>query len=371
MGRRPASPRPEPALLFAGIPEPQWKFLCLRAYAESDAQAAATVGVSARTVEGWKKRSAAYRAWYSMALSQPRLFATGEPLWRVRTAEFRARTAVDPAAGLAKAGVLYARAEPDRTFEDELRQRRLAAQNPAALPPAVDLEVPGLHRRIADPPHEPMGAERALAEALGVEHAVVVGYWDGRPSLGESSHHERAVHTVREFTPGFRIAPWYPAAVVFTSAGLVVVGDGSESRDERCPVKRRHRCPLTDHRYGSFGACPYWELALAPWLNTDPPDRDVRHPICHVDFAIARLLAYTAAATARRPPDRDWSAHFPVIAVSSDADRVYWEPRVTRWNELIDDPWHRIRMLDWEVLLEAVVGLRLREQLEMEPKATA
>jgi hypothetical protein len=34
---------------------------------------------------------------------------------------------------------------------------------------------------------------------------------------------------------------------------------------------------------------------------------------------------------------------------------------VARWNKLLVDPWRRVRIVDCEVIIDALVGLRMRE----------
>lgn len=365
MGRKPPPLKPESVLLFGGISEKQWRFLQLRSFADSDTEAARAMDLSPRVVQGWKSRSDRFRTLLAFALAQPRLFASGEFVWAMRSLPDRAKrilkTAVDER--LSPVGAIYS-APRDEAFSQTMRRRRLEdTGRQDRSPPLVDLEVPGEHRRSAPPPVEPSDAERALAAALGVDHAVVLGYWNGQPGRDGTLPLERAVDVVREFTPGFRDAAWYPNVAVYTSSGLMVVQDGEAGMDSRCRQKRRHRCPLTDHKYGSSGDCPYWQLALGAWLDQEPPARDTRSPICHVDFAITRLLAYTAAASMRRYPDHGWSAHFPVITFERDEVRSYWHQRVARWNALIDNPWHRLRLIKAHLLIEAIAQYRARDIL--------
>ena len=309
----------------------------------------------------WKKRSDRFRALYSMALAQPRLFASGELVWRA-AGMTPARRSEPTEGGLLPAGMLYAREQQDPGFATELRSRELTSITPEHPAPPVDFNVPAPYREPDVPPRQMGKGERALANALGVEHCVVLGHWNGKPTF-ERGEYEMAVEVVCQFTPGFRIEAWYPDDVLTTSAGLVVVADGSLSRDLRCPVKSRHRCPLVDRRGIDFGACSYWELALGSWLDMEQPSEDTRSPICHRDFGIARLLVYVAAAT-MRPYSKGpgWMAGFPVITARNAAERNYWEPRVERWNRLILDPWHRIHIVDREVIIEAVADFRVNQE---------
>ncbi|MHB8516460.1 MAG: hypothetical protein ACYDCT_13890, partial [Dehalococcoidia bacterium] len=230
------------------------------------------------------------------------------------------------------------------------------------LPPPVDLDVPDQHRVIVEPEREMDDAERRLAEALGVEHCLILGYWNGEPSPAERSSYEKAVDIPSAFTPGFRMEKWYPDGVIPTSAGLIVVADGTLAQGVRCLAKARGRCPLVDRRGVAFGSCSYWDFALTKWLDIEPPDENTPIPICHREFAIARLLVYLAAVTRRGyGTSGGHSAGFPVITVRSAAERSYWTPRAERWNKMLIDPWRRIRIVDLEVLIGAVVGLRVRE----------
>jgi hypothetical protein len=354
--RRRRPPEPKPVLLFSGISENQWRFLRLRSFDHSDAQAARSAGISPRIVESWKKRSNRFLAVYSLALGQPRLFASGQLVWRLDRLP-----AKQPATegGLSPVGALYSR-EQDSGFVKELRSRELTSSTSVNQAPTVDLDVPAPYRRPDSAPRETGPGERALAEVLGVEHCVVLGHWNGKPTL-ERGYYEKAVDVAREFTPRFRIEAWYPDYVLITSAGLIVVADGTPSRDLRCPLKSRHRCPLVDLRGAGFASCSYWDLALANWLDTEPPSSRTPMPICHRDFGIARMLAYVAAAT-MRPHGDGWSAGFPVIAVRDDPERAYWERRVRRWNELVLDPWHRIRVVDRAVIIEAAADFRVNQE---------
>jgi hypothetical protein len=364
--RRTSPPRPQPALLFAGISEQQWQFLRLRVYDEYDSTSARALGVSPRAVEGWK-RQPLFRAIYAMALNQPRLFAGGELLWRIMAPPSRAAA---QGARLMPAGTLYARPEVDKEFARQLGQRQLAQQTASSPPPTADIEIPEQHRRMNELPWEMNAAERQLADALHVEHCVVLGYWNGQPSLEAWSKHERAVQEAALFSSTTRMPYWYPDHVVFTSAGLIVIAEGPASQGVRCPLKTRHRCPLVDRRGVNFGMCPYWDLALGSWLGTELPSERTPSPHCHRDFGIARLLTYVAAATRRGVAD-GWSAGFPVIAVTDDADRAYWRPRVDRWNGLILDPWHHIRIVDAEILIRAITQFRVAEIVSSEQRRTS
>jgi hypothetical protein len=326
--------------------------------------------VSARVVEGWKKRCPLFRAMYAMALHQPRLFAGGELLWRLMTPPGNRHSRVAAqGARLIPAGTLYTRSEVDK-FARQLRQRQLAQPTASRPPPMVDLDIPEQYRRTVAPPREMNPAERQLADALHVEHCVVFGYWNGQPSLEAWSKHERAVQEAALFSSSTRMPYWYPDHVVFTSAGLIVIAEGATSQRVRCPLKTRHRCPLVDRRGVNFGTCPYWDLALGSWLETELPSERTPSPHCHRDFGIARLLTYVAAATRRGVAD-GWSAGFPVIAVIDDADRAYWRPRVDRWNGLILDPWHHIRIVDAEILIRAITQFRVAEIVSSEQRRTS
>lgn len=194
---------------------------------------------------------------------------------------------------------------------------------------------------------------------------MVLGYWDGKPSLGRSETYERAADVVSQFVTGFRIERWYPDGVLWTSAGTIAFTHGMQSNDVRCPIKAHHRCPLVDRRGVNFGDCSLWVLALDAWLDTDKPSESTKQPICHRDYGIARLLAYLAAATMRGYGDGPgWYAGFPVVAFQYEAERALWAPRVERWNKLIDDPWHRIRLLDLDVIIGAIASFRFREELD-------
>lgn len=365
MRRTARSKAPEPVLQFGGISEQQWHFLRFRSWEESDAAAAQAAGVSARVAEGWKKRSAVFQAMHSFAVAQPRLFARGELYWRHMFAEpRRERNEAVDADGFARVGALYSPEQPDVAFEQAVRRRELAAQ-PASFPaPAVDLAVPEEFKRVNDPPREMLDGERALAEALGVEHAVVSGYWNGKPSLGSRPHHEGAVDVVAQHTPGFRMEHWYPYAVLFSSAGLIAVADGALSKVAGCPVKRTGRCPYIGNRVHLGGSCSHWDLALGSWLDREPPGERERSPICDRDFTISRLLAYLSTATMRSyGHNGGWYAGFPVITVETVAERAYWAPRIAHWNKLILDPWHRVRMIERDTILNAIVDFRVTERL--------
>lgn len=366
MSRRTGPKPPQPVLQFAGISEPQWRFLRFRSHDESDAEAARAAGVSPRTVEGWKRRCELFRAMHSFAMSHPRLFASGELSWRYIFAEPRRERndAVD-AAGLMRTGALFSREQPDTAFQRALREHELAVQ-PGSLPvPVVDLAVPEQYRRVSEPPREMGEGERALARALGVEHAVVLGRWNGEPSLEARPRHEAAVDIVAEFTPGFRIERWYPVTILLTSAGLVAVADGALEQVVGCPVKRKGRCPYIGDRARFGGSCSLWNLALGHWLDAEPPSERARLPICDRDFTIARLLAYVATATMRaHSGDGGWYAGFPVIAVATEAEHAYWESRATHWNKLILDPWHRLRVVDRETIVRAAVDFEMSERIE-------
>lgn len=366
MGRRP-NPSPKPVLLFAGLSERQWQFLRLRGYDESDAATARALGISPRVVEGWKKRSATFRALYATAVAQPRLFGTGELSWRLPAASLPAVRKKSVPPGFAAAGALLQPAEPDPILGRALRERELRAVDVVSLPPHVDLEVPAQHRRGEPPPREMGPGEQRLAEALGVEHCVVLGHWNGQPSLDAWTKHERAVNVAAEFSLPTRMPHWYPQAVLMTSAGLIAVADGTLAKDVRCPLKARRRCPLVDLRGVNFARCPYWRLALETWLDTEPPSAGQR-PVCDRDFAIARLLAYVAAATLHGSSG-GWSAGFPVIAVRHDDDRRYWQPRAARWNSLILDPWHRVHVLDVSLVIDAVAEFRAHQMLGASQRA--
>jgi hypothetical protein len=191
---------------------------------------------------------------------------------------------------------------------------------------------------------------------------VVLGRWNGAPSLTWRPKHEAAVDIVAQFTPGFTIESWYPDAVLLTSAGLVAVADGSLSEVRGCPVKRARRCPYIGTRSHHHGSCSLWDLALGKWLATNPPSETTRSPLCDRDFTIARLLAYVAAATMRGHGENGgWYAGYPVIAVRDDAAGAYWEPRVAHWNKLILDPWHRIRLVDMDTIVEASADFEMNE----------
>jgi hypothetical protein len=60
-----------------------------------------------------------------------------------------------------------------------------------------------------------------------------------------------------------------------------------------------------------------------------------------------------------------------VIAVIDDADRAYWRPRVDRWNGLILDPWHHIRIVDAEILIRAITQFRVAEIVSSEQRRTS
>jgi len=357
--------------MLTGITEQQWKFLRLRSYDESDAESARALRISPRIVESWKRRPGAFAALYALALHQPQLFASGEFVWREVKREApttnNRHEAVE--SGQLPFDRLYSRDQSDVDFAKELRSRELAVNAPAHRAPEVDLRVPDQHRRLDVPPREMGPGECRLAELLGVEHCVVLGSWNGKPSLAAKTKYEKAVDVACQFTPGFRIDAWYPQVVVMTSAGLVVVADGTLAKDARCPVKSRARCPLVDLGGVDFGACSYWELALGTWLDMARPSSSTPQPICHREFALARLLTYVAAATMRGPGEGGgWSAGFPVITFRDDAERVYWRPRVERWNKLILDPWHRIHLVDRDVMIDALADVRLHQ---LRPSAAA
>ena len=120
-----------------------------------------------------------------------------------------------------------------------------------------------------------------------------------------------------------------------------------------------------DRRGVDFASCPYWDYALTHWLDIEPPHGDSRGAVCDRDFAIARVLAYLGAVT--RPSWGSKGGHtagFPVISVRADAERPQWMPRVERWNDMLLDPWRRICVIDAGVVIDAVVGLRVRERWE-------
>jgi hypothetical protein len=245
-----------------------------------------------------------------------------------------------------------------------MRKRELAiASRPENNRPPVDLDVPEQHRQIVEPEREMDAGERGLAEALGVEHCLVRGYWDGKPSSGERSWYERAVDIPSDFTPNFRMEKWFPAGVIATTTGLIVLANGTVPDDEiRCQKKRRGICPLVDRRRINFGSCSYWDFALTNRLDIEPPDEFTRNPICHRDFAIARQLLYLAAVTRRQyGTSGGHSAGFPVILVRGAAERAYWTLRAERWNKLLLDPWRHIRIVECDVVIAALVGLRVRE----------
>jgi hypothetical protein len=363
--RKPRAPQPQPTLLFSGISEQQWQFLRLRAFDESDAVSARGVGISARNVEGWKRRNAYFRALYAFALAQPRLFASGSLFWSLPAASAKPRL---PALAqldvpLVQSGLLLSREHPDVPFEREIRQREFTiSSRPENQPPPVDLDIPDQHRRIVEPEREMDDGERRLAEALGVEHCLVLGYWNGEPLRAEPSWYERAVDVPSEYTYGFRMEKWFPDGVIATSVGLIVLSDGTVPEEVRCPVKRRRRCPLVDLRGVGFASCSYWDYALTNWLDIEPPNENTRNPICHRDFAIARLLVYLASVTRRQyGTSGGHSAGFPVITVRSADERSSWTARAEQWNKMLLDPWRRIRIVDCDVLVDALVGLRMRE----------
>ena len=354
---------PEPVLQFTQISEEQWKFLRFRSYCESDAHAARQASVSTRTVEGWKKRSDTFRAMLSLATTQPRLFASGELLWRQPVQE-EGRRRHEPLDGLARLGALYGRQEPNTAFERSVRASELAAQPKVQPAPVVDLTVPEQYQRVDAAPREMIASERALAEALGVDHAVVLGYWNGTPSIDWRPRHEAAVDIVAQFTPGFRIERWYPDAVLITSAGLIAVTDGSLSNVARCPVKRKRRCPYVGTHARVGGSCSLWDFALRTWLDQEPPDAIARAPICDRDFSISRLLAYVATATMRaHGHNGGWYAGFPVVALQGIAEHAYWKPRIARWNKLILDPWHHLRAIEQDIITNAIVDFRVAKEL--------
>ncbi len=365
--RRPRPARPQPTLLFSGLTEKQWQFLRLRAFDESDAESARGIGSSPRVVESWKRRNPYFRALHAFAVAQPRLFASGRLFWSLpaEAAKPRLPALADFDVPLVQSGLLLSREHPDASFEREMRLRALTSSSqPENQPPPVDLDVPDQHRVIAEPEREMDDAERRLAEALGVEHCLVLGYWNGEPSPGERSRYEKAVDIPSAFTPGFWIEKWYPDHVIATSAGVIVVAEGARSEGVLCPVKRRRVCPLVDRRRVGSGSCSYWDFALTSWLHIEPPDGNTPSPICHREFAIARLLVYLAAATRRGyGTSGGHVAGFPVIAVRGEPERAYWTPRAERWNKKLVDPWRRIRVVDAEVLIGALVGLRVRERL--------
>ena len=366
MPRRRTAPKPQPTLLFSGISEKQWRFLRLRGFDESDAASARGIGISPRIVEAWKKRSPYFQALYAFALAQPRLFASGSLSWSLPAAPAKSRlpTLAKLDVPLVQSGLLLSRQNPDVAFEREIHQRELTmGSRPENQRPSVDLDIPDQHRRIVEPECEMNDAERALAEALGVEHCLVLGYWNGEPSSTERSWYEKAVDIPSERTPGFRMEKWFPDAVISTSVGLVVIADGSRvSQDVRCKKKLGGVCPLVNGGRVGFASCSYWDIALTSWLDMEPPTEKTRNPICHRDFAIARLLVYLAAVTRRRyVTSGSHSAGFPVIAVRNPAERSYWTPRVERWNKLLLDPWRHIRIIDYEVLINALVGLQMRK----------
>jgi len=340
----------------------------VRGLVESDAQAARAIDVSPRLPEAWKKRSELFQALHATALAQPRLFATGELLWRGPSpAQPQRRKEWDSAvaAGLGPVGVLYATGEPDAAFAKKLRELELAYTLRSDPPPPVDLDVPEPYRRAVAPPR-PMGeGERALAEALGVEHAVVTGYWDGQPTQGAAGRHERAVEEVSLYGNDCTMPTWAPNHLLFTSAGAVIVADGALARDTRCPLKAKRRCPLVDRRGINFASCPLWDVALKDWLDTEPPKGDTERPLCNRDYAIARLLAYTAMATVRHRDDGPgYHAAFPVIMVRDEQARAHWQSRVAMWNRLLISHWHHIRVIDREVMIDAIVDFRVAQHLQ-------
>jgi hypothetical protein len=365
MPRKPTPPKPQPRLLFDGITEKQWQFLRLRAFDESDAASARGIRISPRIVEAWKKRSSYFRAMYEFALSQRQLFASGSLFWSVPAASARPGQSVFATSGvpLRQSALLLSRETSDAVFEQEMHKRELAIEaRPENNPPTVDLEIPDQHRQIVKPAREMDAGERRLAEALGVEHCLVRGYWDGKPSPGERSWYERAVDVPSDYTPRFRMEKWFPDGVIATSVGLIVLAHGAGAQDVRCQKKRRGRCPLVDLRGVGFASCSYWDFALTSWLDREPPNENDRIPICHRDFAIARQLVYLASVTRRgHGTSGGGSAGFPVILVRGAVEREYWTPRAERWNNMLLDPWRRIRIVDCDVVIDALVGLRVRE----------
>jgi len=336
----------------------------VRGLVESDAQAARAIDVSPRLPEAWKKRSELFRALHATAVAQPRLFATGELLWRGPSIEApqRRKPGAPAASGLAPAATLYAPGQPDAAFAQKLRELELAFTLRSDPPPPVDLDVREPYRRAVDPPRAMGEGERRLAEALGVEHAVVTGYWDGQPTQGAAGRHERAVEEVSLYGNDCTMPTWAPDHLLFTSAGAVIVADGALARDARCPLKAKRRCPLVDRRGINFASCPLWDVALKDWLDTEPPNADTQRPLCNRDYAIARLLAYTAMATVRHRDDGPgYHAGFPVIMVRDEQARAHWEPRVAAWNRLLISHWHHIRVIDREVMIDAIVDFRVAQ----------